>query len=87
MSDDAKCPYVVGRTTLHCLLTPFTLTDAEREVIQRALEYKERIAGDAAEPRGWMAMQADADADVLRGCWSGRSENASDQRHRTQERP
>jgi hypothetical protein len=27
------CPYVVGRTTLHCSLTPFTLTDAEREAI------------------------------------------------------
>jgi hypothetical protein len=34
MSDDAKCPYVVGRTTLHCSLTPFTLTDAEREAIE-----------------------------------------------------
>ena len=27
------CPYVVGRTTQHCSLTPFTLTDAEREAI------------------------------------------------------
>jgi hypothetical protein len=36
MSDDAKCPYVVGRTTLHCSLTPFTLTDAEREAIRFA---------------------------------------------------
>jgi hypothetical protein len=27
------CPYVVGRTTLHCSLTPFTLTDAERQYI------------------------------------------------------
>ena len=31
------CPYVVGRTTLHCSLTPFTLTDAEREAIQTAM--------------------------------------------------
>jgi hypothetical protein len=30
------CPYVVGRTTQHCSLTPFTLTDAEREAIYRA---------------------------------------------------
>jgi hypothetical protein len=30
------CPYVVGRTTLHCSLTPFTLTDAEREAIERS---------------------------------------------------
>lgn len=28
------CPYVVGRTTLHCSLTPFTLTDEEREAIR-----------------------------------------------------
>jgi len=27
------CPYVVGRTTLHCSLTPLTLTDEEREAI------------------------------------------------------
>jgi hypothetical protein len=31
------CPYVVGRTTLHCSLTPFTLTDAEREAIREAV--------------------------------------------------
>jgi hypothetical protein len=31
------CPYVVGRTTLHCSLTPFTLSDAEREAIQTAM--------------------------------------------------
>ena len=37
MSEDVKCPYVVGRTTLHCSLTPFTLTDAEREAIQTAM--------------------------------------------------
>ena len=33
MSDDVKCPYVVGKTTLYCSLTPLTLTDAEREAI------------------------------------------------------
>ena len=37
MSDDAKCPYVVGRTTLHCSLTPLTLTDEEREAICQAV--------------------------------------------------
>jgi hypothetical protein len=31
------CPYVVGRTTLHCSLTPFTLTDEEREAIEKAI--------------------------------------------------
>jgi hypothetical protein len=38
MSDDAKCPYVVGTTTLHCSLTPFTLTAEEREAIGFALD-------------------------------------------------
>jgi hypothetical protein len=33
MADEVKCPYVVGKTTLHCSLTPFTLTDEEREAI------------------------------------------------------
>jgi len=37
------CPYVVGRTTLHCSLTPFTLTDQERQVIFRAMY---RVAGE-----------------------------------------
>jgi hypothetical protein len=37
MSEDVKCPYVVGRTTLHCSLTPFTLTDEEREAIEKAI--------------------------------------------------
>ena len=37
MSDDVKCPYVVGTTTLHCSLTPFTLTDEEREAITEAV--------------------------------------------------
>jgi hypothetical protein len=32
------CPYVVGRTTLHCSLTPFTLTAEEREAIACAAE-------------------------------------------------
>lgn len=36
------CPYVVGRTTLHCSLTPFTLTDAEREAIRFAAVLYER---------------------------------------------
>jgi len=42
MSDDVECPYVVGRTTLHCSLTPFTLTDEEREAIAHAAS---RLAG------------------------------------------
>lgn len=30
------CPYVVGTTTLHCSLTPLTITDEEREAIADA---------------------------------------------------
>jgi hypothetical protein len=31
------CPYVVGRTTLHCSLTPLALTDKEREAVREAV--------------------------------------------------
>jgi hypothetical protein len=48
MSDDAKCPYVVGRTTLHCSLTPFTLTDEEREAVEQAIDASDGMA--PAEP-------------------------------------
>ncbi len=34
---EQPCPYVVGKTTLHCSLTPFTLTDEEREAIREAV--------------------------------------------------
>jgi len=34
---ETGCPYVVGRTTLHCSLTPFTITAEEREAIQTAM--------------------------------------------------
>jgi hypothetical protein len=30
------CPYVTGTVTRYCTLTPFTLTDAEREAVGRA---------------------------------------------------
>jgi hypothetical protein len=29
-----ECPCVTGKTTRYCTLTPFTLTDAEREAIK-----------------------------------------------------
>jgi hypothetical protein len=38
MSDE-PCPYVTGTVTQHCTLTPFTLTDAEREAIAAAVAY------------------------------------------------
>ncbi len=30
------CPYVTGSVTRHCTLTPLTLTDEEREALDRA---------------------------------------------------
>ena len=55
-----------GRTVpLYAAQQP--LTPYERNVLQRMLEYQLRLAGDAVEPRGWVALQADTDADVLRG--------------------
>ena len=32
------CPYVTGTVTQHCTLTPFTLTDEEREAIREACD-------------------------------------------------
>ena len=43
MSDE-PCPYVTGTVTRYCTLTPFTLTDAEREAIADALEANESEA-------------------------------------------
>ena len=37
-NEDKPCPYVTGKTTLHCTLTPFTLTDSERAAIERAVK-------------------------------------------------
>ena len=31
------CPYVTGTVTRYCTLTPFTLTDAEREAVETAM--------------------------------------------------
>ena len=56
-----------GGRTVPLYAQPQALTVYERDVLQRTLEHKERLAGDAIEPRGWMAIQADTDADVLRG--------------------
>ena len=52
------CPYVTGTVTRFCTLTPFTLTDAEREAITTALAYlredidEKGIEIDAATLRG-----------------------------------
>jgi len=41
MSDSLEpvCPYVTGTVTRYCTLTPFTLTDAEREAIEWFASY------------------------------------------------
>ena len=41
-----ECPYVTGTVTRYCTLTPFTLTDAEREAIEVAAA---AYAGDHGE--------------------------------------
>jgi hypothetical protein len=53
-----ECPYVTGTVTQYCTLTPFTLTDAEREAIVTALAFLREeadepgVAQDAATLRG-----------------------------------
>jgi hypothetical protein len=47
-----ECPYVTGTVTRYCTLTPFTLTDAEREAIERgigSLDGVEDLSADATE--------------------------------------
>jgi hypothetical protein len=49
-----ECPYVTGTVTKYCTLTPFTLTDAEREAVDWAAYAAEK----------WYEHTA---ADTLRG--------------------
>lgn len=43
------CPYVVGRTTQYCSLTPFTLTDEERVAVESAADLIDaKTCGDPA---------------------------------------
>jgi hypothetical protein len=44
---DGPCPYVVGKTTLHCSLTPLTLTTKEREAIAEAVNFYGGVEEDA----------------------------------------
>ena len=41
------CPYVTGTVTRYCTLTPFTLTDAEREAVEGVLNDPDLVLGDA----------------------------------------
>ena len=60
--DEQPCPYVTGTVTRYCTLTPFTLTDEEREAI-------ELCAAAASDPGGFrLALhQGDQIAATLRG--------------------
>jgi hypothetical protein len=57
------CPYVTGTVTRFCTLTPFTLTDAEREAIEGAMwDY-----GQYADEMGLSAPEAVEKQATLRG--------------------
>jgi len=43
------CPYVTGTVTRYCTLTPFTLTDAEREAIADAADRYASVTPESAE--------------------------------------
>jgi hypothetical protein len=60
---ESDCPYVTGTVTRYCTLTPFTLTDAEREAVETsfdALQY-------AADELGLGQGDCDRLAATLRG--------------------
>jgi hypothetical protein len=44
-----ECPYVTGKTTRFCTLTPFTLTDAERPAIVWCVEMAATTATECEE--------------------------------------
>jgi hypothetical protein len=52
------CPYVTGKTTQYCTLTPFTLTDAEREAIERGYCSLMGVEDMSAECSRWDAEAA-----------------------------
>ena len=49
------CPYVTGNVTRYCSLTPFTLTDAEREAVERACCSLGGVIDMSAECTQWDA--------------------------------
>jgi len=60
---DKPCPYITGIVTLYCTLTPFTLTDAEREAVETSFDSLQYAADELG------LSQADCDRMVatLRG--------------------
>jgi len=51
-TSQAECPYVTGTVTRYCTLTPFTLTDAEREAIGWAIAATAGVSLRAETLRG-----------------------------------
>jgi hypothetical protein len=47
-----ECPYVTGTVTRYCTLTPFTLTDEEREAIGWAIAATAGVSLRAETMRG-----------------------------------
>jgi len=45
---ETHCPHVVGKTTQYCSLTPFTLTDDERDAVIFAVRQLQYIHADNA---------------------------------------
>ncbi len=62
--DDKPCPYVTGTVTRYCTLTPFTLTDEEREAIVVAARWCEEPIHPIHSKTSLDALCA---ADTLRG--------------------
>ena len=58
-SDENKeCPYVTGNVTRYCTLTPFTLTDAEREAVDDGVRCVEYVAAHGQPARADLASSA-----------------------------
>ena len=56
--DDTPCPYVTGTVTRYCTLTPFTLTDAEREAVDDGVRCVEYVAAHGQPARADLASSA-----------------------------
>lgn len=53
------CPYVTGEVTRYCTLTPFSLTDAEREAVNDAIGWIESPSvDDEAMPEDYLPITA-----------------------------
>jgi hypothetical protein len=61
------CPYVTGTVTRFCTLTPFTLTDAERLLIQSAAEEWQEHARHWRDNDARVADESESNAATLRG--------------------